>query len=497
MLSALALLLQPAPPAPITFAEVVAAAAADARALPPGLAPLTRYLSAAHLAEADRRELFAVMAYHVNGLSREARIVAPRQVTPWLWAVRLDDYRWDAKVWEDLRRVNHYFAARVQTPAPAKRTVRKTRQVLATDPYGRQVYQTQEYTEELADPAPKAAADHIPAPWLPAAGMTALVTLTGSQTPIVRADEFLHQTGIQADRAGHGYYDWLALKSQKDAEALAALDRRKAEELYRELAAIVPVSGVGLNNRQVFRYATLTGSWWETRDPKTNADRSNAVSNLLNDFKADALEIVFTLPNGLPGYYLADDKGVQQDAAPDTIAADHRSTNNDRRVHVGMSCVTCHADGGLKPIRDYARKIYNSATGLALGALALDPATARRLESVYLGPLDRAYKRDLADFGEAIRTASGLAPADMAKAYERQWSRYLDEPVTLARAAAEAGTTPEKVRQALRAHAKAKGVVDPVLAVYLLADEDQVPVRREHFEEHFPVLMLILGGLNP
>ena len=58
------------------------------------------------------------------------------------------------------------------------------------------------------------------------------------------------------------------------AEDLAALDRKKAAELYRELAAIVPVSGVSPNNRQVFRFATLAGSWWESRDAKTSAGQA-------------------------------------------------------------------------------------------------------------------------------------------------------------------------------------------------------------------------------
>lgn len=513
--------------APVPFAEVVKAAAADAARLPADLARQTRYLDARHVPAALRRETFAVLAYHVNSLSREVRLTPPRQVTAWLWAVRLDDYRWDARVWEDLARVNVYYAIKVAiknipavmvSPTPAK--VKRTRKVLKPNPNGHgYVEVTEEYEEEVppdgaavpagrpvgtaagppsppTSPLPEKGEDFIPAPWLPPAEVAALVGATGSKTPIVRADQLVFQTGAQADaRKGHGYYDWFGFKKLGDAEKLAALDRKAAAELYRELAAITVVSGVALNNRQLFRFATLTGAWWESRDVKANDGARNAVGNLLDDFRPDAFEIVFTLPNGLPAYYLANAAGEQQDTAPDFIASDHRSTGNDRRIHAAFSCVACHADGGLRPIRDWSRKIYNPETGLGLATLALDQAKARRVESVYLGPLERAYRRDAGDFAEAVAEVSGLKPAELAKAYADLWARYLDEPVTLARAAAEAGVTPDQLRDRLRAAARAKGLVDPVLAVYLL--DDPPPVRREHFEERFPLLMLILGGANP
>lgn len=490
----------PQPVGPVGFAEVITAALADAQSLPAGQSASVRYLDARHLPPAERRELYAVVSYHANGMSRESKCTPPRKVTEWLWAIDLGDYRWDPKVWEELRRANHYFSIKVQVVGgitPAVKTVTKTRpkQVGTYSGTGKPYFEgTEEYQETVAAPA-GGKEDFIPAPWLPVNDMTALIALTGSVTPIVRADEFLFQTGAQADRKGHGYYDFLGFKSRKDAEQLAALDRKKAEELYRELAAIVPVSGVALNNRQVFRFATISGSWWESRDTINNVEKRNAVANLLEDFAHDAEEIVFTLPNSLPGYYLSDNKGAQIDSVPDTIAPDHRSTNNDRRIHAPMGCVTCHQDAGLKPVRDYARKLYSADTGVSLATIAADPAKARRLESAYLGPIAKAYTRDVADFGEAIEEVSGLKPAALAKAYERQWSRYIDDPVTLERAAAECGVTVEELRGKLRTYARRKGVIDPVIVGLLL--DDPPPLRREYVEERFPVLMLILQGANP
>lgn len=476
----------PRPAGPVTFAAVVTTAAADARSLPPGIAATTRYLSAAHLGDADRRELYKVLAYHVNGLSRESKRTPPRQVTPWLWAVALDDYRWDAGVWEKLGEKNAYFAARAKVTVPGA-VVTKTRQVLRGN-----YYVTESYTEA----GPAVTRDEvIVAPWLPPAAAAELVTLTGSRTPVVRADQFLFLTGAQAERKGHGYYDWLGLTKRADAERLAGLDRAKAIERYRERAAIIPVSGVSPQNRQVFQFDTVGGTWWETRDCKTSTAAQNAVRNLLEDFKHDAEEIVYDLPNGLPGFYLSDAAGKQVETAPDFIAADHGSANNDRRVHVGYSCVACHQDSGLKPLRNYVRNVYNPETGLALGTLALDAARARRVESVYLGPLDRSYRRDVAGFAEAVEDVCGLKGPELGKAFQRQWSLYLDAPVTLERIAAETGYAPGELRDRLRRHARAKGLSDPVLAVYLT--DDPPPVRREHVEEGFGLLMLTLQGVAP
>ncbi len=99
------------------------------------------------------------------------------------------------------------------------------------------------------------------------------------------------------------------------------------------------------------------------------------------------------------------------------------------------------------------------------------------------------------DFAEAITEASGLKPAELSRAVRRQWSAYIDAPVTIERAAAECGTTPAELRAALRTHVRAKGVIDPVLVGYLL--DDPPPIRREHYEERFAALMLILGGVQP
>ena len=454
---------EPAPPprpaGPVGPAQVTAAAVADALSLPPDVVRRTRYLDARALVSGEDAAVnYGVLSFHVNALSREAEIVPPRKVTPWLWAVDVADYRWKSTVFGALRERNSYYAVPVTVIENGKETT-----------------------------------DVVPNPAIPQ--LAQLVELTGSLTPVVRADQFFFLTAAQVDRTGHGYYDFLELKSRADAEKLATLDRKAAEAVYREHAAIVPQSGVGTNNRQVFRYATISGAWWETRDAVRNDKTANAVANLLADFKHAAEEIVFTLPNGLPGYYLSDAAGKQVDSVPDTIAFDTGSTNNDRRIHPPYSCVGCHTDGGLIPIRDYARRVYNRDTGVSLAGLAVDPVVAKRLQSVYLGPLERNYANDRAGFTDQITAASGLKPAELAAGYRRVWSDYLDRPVTAARAAAELGVTEDALKARFRAYARTKGVLDPVLIG--LAVDDGPPVRREYWEERFATAYLIVLGANP
>lgn len=508
----------PQPAGPVTFEQVVAAARDDAAALPPGEAALTRYLSAAHAADPDGREkLYAVTCYQVNSLSREADLVKPRKVTPWLWAVRLDDYGWRAATWEDLRRANSYFCIKVQVPGVQAKTVKKTltdrvkktRPVQGYDQYGRPYTGTQEYYEEATREvvetveAAAARADFLPAPWLPAAQIADLVKLTGSVTPVVAADQFFDRTALQRDREGHGYYDFLGLdgtRTVKDLDELIGFDRKKAQKARREAAAIVIRSGVAKFPRQAFRESATTGGRWETRDTDSPAGDGNALDRLFEDFKFKASEIIAVLPNGLPVTYLANEKGERQDAAPVNIVGNHKSLDNDLEIGAGTwTCLHCHA-GALVKIRDYGRAAYSDATGLRLAVV--DPAKERRARYAYLtDDFAFEYEGDQARFDRKYQAATGLPTKELVAAVAGQWRTYRVDAVTLKRAAARAGVTADALRAALRAHVATKrkaGVpADAVLANLLLDDEDAQPIPVDLFEERFGVLMLILGGANP
>jgi hypothetical protein len=459
----------PRPAGPPAFAATALAAAADISRLPPDVARQTRYLDARHLAGDPEAlaDLYAVTSDHVNKLSREAEIARPRPVTPWLWAVNLDDYRWERGVFGALAPVNHYHLVPVKVAG-----------------------------EESF--SPMFGAD--------AAAFAVLTQATGSRTPVVRADEFLFQTGVQAGRDGHGYYDFLGFgdKKLKTVEDFARLDRRGSRELRLERLEMVPASAVANPDvdRLVIFLRTIKGTWFETRDAKTKKGQRNVTVQLLDDFKFDAQMVIFPLPNGQPCGVLANGQGALVDSAPDDIATDTGATNTDHRVHAGYSCWGCHDRSGLKVFTAYARRIYAANTGASLATPdAIDPERARQIRSGYLAPLQREFDRAEKDHAEAAHDASGLKPAALAQAWRRVWQRYLD-PVTPAVAAAECGVTPGEFRHRLRAYANPdpadpskRRVIDPVLVGLML--DDPIAVPRQYWEERFPVVMLILAGATP
>ena len=140
---------------------------------------------------------------HVNSLSREAFPVPPRQVGKDLLAVDIRDYAWDVKVWEKLATEDPYFHAVVEV----KETVTKIIQrYYPAGTYDGVYHEAGDWPVRVREVVSVKKASAL-APWLPAKEIAALALMTGSEIPIVRADWFIHQTAIQADRKA-GYYDW-------------------------------------------------------------------------------------------------------------------------------------------------------------------------------------------------------------------------------------------------------------------------------------------------
>lgn len=479
-------------------ADAVAAALADAGRLPPDARAHARYLSLYHESDAKRLgEQKKVLDFWVNSLSREAELKPLVEVRPGLYRLDLRDYRWDAKTWERLAD-EPYFHARIKTAATTTPAAPATVEVIEWWPGGNKggvYYPPGNY--RVQRPAPAKSADKVQeevkvaqAPWLDTRQAAELVTLTQSQAPVVRGDWWLVQTAQQADRKGTGYYDFLNVKDLKEFQRAVGLDQKLAEELQRETRAIVSRSGVTLNNRQILRYQTITGGYWATLDSNKNTNGNNAVRQLNGDYSFDATEVYGALPSGLFAFFLADSKGVRQDAAPDSIASDGQAPGNDRRVHAGVSCVRCHVEG-IRPIDDWARKVYRSPIALA----SPDHEKLQRLRRLYLSDLDRHVRRDQQDYAEVLGKLTGLKPQEMARAFARMHEQYRERDLGLAQAAREAGVDGAKLLAALKVYATANGSLDPVLAGLL--QEPEVPIRREHYEEAYSLLQTVLRGYRP
>ncbi|MDE0397705.1 MAG: leucine-rich repeat domain-containing protein [Candidatus Poribacteria bacterium] len=112
-------------------------------------------------------------------------------------------------------------------------------------------------------------------------------------------------------------------------------------------------SGVSNHNRVVERHTSRYGAYWKSHDFAGSADAQNIFTNPL-DFQRDGGEVIFNLPNGLQGYYIADKSGNRIDVAPTEIVSNPAAS--DPAVHNGLSCIGCHTEG-MKTFTDQVRTV--------------------------------------------------------------------------------------------------------------------------------------------
>lgn len=465
-------------------AEAVAAAAKDLATIPVGVQPYTRYLSLYAVVPSKRPEFIKVLNFHLNSLSTEAEFPPLRLVTSDLIAINYAEYGWDPSVWEKLVSADPYFHQKLKLPEDA---------LVKTIWPGSKEYKAGVYKEfkkkgTLIDSA---------GPWLPTRDIIALRERCYTEVPILRADWFINQTGIQADRVA-GYYDFLGLgKKEADFERLIGADQKESRRVKKEIAASLAKSGVTLQNRGIVRFQAITGAYWLTQDFKKSVDRQNVLRLLDLDRDppaGDASERYGTLPNGLFVFWLQNSKGERQDSAPDFIASDGVASGTDRRVHIGKSCITCHVEG-IRPIDDYIRRIYRGAVKLQ------DPDYEKflRKRQLYFSDLERQVKKDQAEYAERLFLLCGMKPAEVAKSYNRVWDAYTELDLGPTEVAREVGMREADLLAGLKKYASPPpvggGAIDVVIAGLL--QEPPVPIRREHFEEIYGTLQAAIRGTSP
>lgn len=465
-------------------ADAYAAAEADARKLTAEQALYARWFDTSTFPAKRAGDSFAAFVFHVNCLSRQAEFAPLVKVTPTLVRLDLRDIGLDnLAVWERLRDVEPYF--HTQLVAQTDLTVKRAWP-------GDVEYKRDFYADQVKTGTKFA----VTAPWIDAKNAESLIKLTYTEIPVVRADWFFSQTAACTDDRKASYYDFLGIKKEDDIAKLTGLDRAAARRIQRETAAIIARSGVALHNRQIYRFNAIAGGYWETLDVKESTGKKNAIRQLNGDFKPDAKEVYFSLPNRLWGLAAVNAaNGELQASVPDFIAPDHESTSNDRRITASVSCIRCHTEG-LRPIDDYARKFYSIDPAKG-GALLTSPDydKLKRLQRLYLGDLQSDYELDQAVYTRALARLLGplWTPQKVAGAYARVWEQYVDSTVSIEQLALELGCTPEKMLAAFEAAVKAKaGNADPVLIGYIR--KPPFLARREHIEESFGVMALAVKG---
>lgn len=456
----------------VTPAQAVEAAAADLASQPAELRKHLRYLWIGTLPEKEWADAWRTLSFHCNSLSVESEIVMPR-VLPCktVAAITLLDYgpNWKT-VWEKLADSEPYFHAKL-----FKVVEKKVR-----SESGKSVTKKEEKAEVVFGP------------WLTdnpetAGALKALVEGTKSQVPLVRGDWFVWKSAIQADRGEVGYYRWLGITDQKSFEELIGFDEKFLKRFPKEIREVVVSSSVTLMSRRLDRRGKFgEGPYWLSSDVKLAQGERNGLRFLNGGFKADAHEGIGAGANGLHFYFLGNADGAAQDSAPDSIASDGFAHSNDRRVHVGFSCVRCHyTENGIRSVDGWARGLFQKPLSLQ----SPDYATAKKLQRLYFSQIEPVIDDDRRLLVRAVATATGWEPKEAAKQYERVFVGY-DSPLSVETMASELGVTKERLIEVVKDQASKTPEMDLVIGSVLSDKPKTIP--RVIWEESFPVAMVMV-----
>jgi hypothetical protein len=445
-------------------ADALASAHLALSRMPADVRPHVRMLSGYNLTDAEWSRLLPVLNGHVNSLSREPDITRVRVVGARLAAVNLLDYGWDAATWDTI--ADPFFTALI------------TRDV---NIYWRgglvngRWYAAGNYVQ--------AQTERALAPWLTETPesrrqLSEVVSWTQSKSPIVRADYFLNQTATAAD--GRLYYRFLGVANAKDFARAVGSDVDASERfgaVWREAVAFSPVT---LHARAFAFTRSLGGYDLRSYDFADNKDGKNPLRVLGKDIEkeAEAVERFAHLANGMWATGIFNGKGEAVATAPDNIASDHTSRSNDKRVHAGISCFRCHADGGLQDVDGWVSSLLRGPLDLR----SPDYAKARQLRREYARSLQKVIDDGRRVYEVSVKEATGLGSKEYAAGLAWAFEGYEDARVDLRRSAADLGVTVERWKSALE-KAAAAGAGNTVLTPLLVGRELPVRIWADHVAE--------------
>jgi len=477
----------------------VTAASDDASRLPPEYACHARYIRLDDVSQERRADIIRVLALHVNQLSQASEVVPPWIVPGTnLTLVRIHalDYGeqfaktyeklqspWDSQLIKEI-----FYETEYQWYGYVDRAT------------GKNVYTEKKPIGKKAVGKNRRSA---PAFWLTdtpqlQAQYAVLAQRTQTSVPIVRATWFIAHTLAQADRSPTGYYDFLGIRSERDFQSLGDFDdkRKRRRTEYREAVAI---SSVTLQPRALERLDGNGTAYWRSFDFRLAVNERNplqvfgrTIEDVFrdpNNVKDVASEQYIGLPNDLWATAAFNNKGEPQDSAPDFAASDGKSTSNDRRVHVGISCIRCHKSGGLQSINGWVRNFFPPPLELTLPTI--DEIRLHRQQ--YGRDLAGRIDDDRRTYSRVVKRWTGWTSEEYAEQIAKVWYDYEDAPVNTDRLAALLNTTPERLRVAIDATVKASNA-DRILSAIVIAGQS-VPIRQA--EERAVVAHMALRGLQP
>ena len=218
-----------------------------------------------------------------------------------------------------------------------------------------------------------------------------------SDIPSVHVDWFLAQASLPPL-----YHELLSLPLT-DRELETRLEVDVAHNLLnapgvRVWRAGTNDSGVSTNNRVLERHTSRYGAYWKSYDFAGSVGTQNIFTHPLS-FTHDGGEVVFNLPNGLQGYYLANASGFRLDDAPINIVSNPAAS--DPTVRNGLSCMGCHTEG-MKTFEDQVRPVIESNA-----TPAYDKEQALRLYAEQ-SKMDELLLEDTNRYKEALEATGGV-----------------------------------------------------------------------------------------
>ena len=267
--------------------------------------------------------------------------------------------------------------------------------------------------------------------------------------PIMMADQMLDVAVI-----GNLYYGIIAVDvNQPLANFISTdlgIDLQANLDDRRQLRAGTTRSRISRQDRLVERddIEVRNGALWQSFDFEANGANDSIFQDPFG-FAAGGTEAIFTLPNGMLGFIIAN--------ANDNIVEDSDillDTNQDNfRAVTAVSCSNCHS-GGLIPVVDEVAPA-DLASARALG---LNRDEVEQLQEIYASPQTFAdqVKQDSQSFFQRALTLASV-PTSGGDPVSSVWLRF-DSDVKLADAAGDLGLAPDDLLDNLE-------LLNPVLSV--------------------------------
>lgn len=222
-----------------------------------------------------------------------------------------------------------------------------------------------------------------------------IAQIINTQNPIVRGDWFANEI-ISSNKyrailnlPANIFQLENALGINRINSIVDALQDKDGRRVSR-IAIGANLSKKSPNNRLLERHESNLGSYWMSYDfgPQNGNQRKSLIQAPIgpgpniNDiqnvpaFNPDGHQAIFTLPNGLMGFYLANGNGNRRNFGNRNVIVNNKDIKNGGVVELGYSCFSCHGGGNLFKANDSLRGIMLEADNRDLPDIVIDGTLA-------------------------------------------------------------------------------------------------------------------------